>query len=297
MPVAPNNFGELLWPGINKIYGLSYKEHEQMYSRIFSVEGSQQAYEESLLLTGFGLVPEKGVGSGVTYNDPAQGWKHRITNITYGLGFIIASELYEDDLYGQINQYPKALARSVRQTIEINAANVLNRAFNDSYLGGDGKELCATDHLLKGGGSWSNTPLISTDLDETSVEQAYIDIDAWVDDEGLKINAKPKHLCVAVNNVWNAKKIFGSPLTPSDANNSINPAHNLLPWDYWTHLTDPDAWFLKTDCPNGLVFYWRRKPGFTMDNDFDSENAKYKTIFRMSVGWNDPRGVYASPGA
>jgi hypothetical protein len=296
-PITPSNFGELLWPGIRTIYGLQYREFPEEYSQIFNVESSSMAFEESLLLTGFGQVPEKSVGGSVTYNEPKQGWKHRITHTTYGLGFIVASELVEDDQYGKIRQYPKALARSVRQTIETIAANVLNRAFNNSYTGGDGLELCSDAHLLKGGGTWQNEPSSAADLDETSLEQAFIDIDGWVDDEGLKVNANPKKMIVAVNNVWNSTKLLDSQQTPFDANNSVNPANKIVPWMKSSYLDDPDAWFLTTDVMNGLVFYWRRKPAFTRDNDFDSENAKFKTVFRMSVGWDDPRGVYGSPGA
>lgn len=296
MPITPSNFGELLWPGIHTHYGLGYAQYPEEYPAMFEVRTSTLAYEDSLLLTGFGQIPQKGIGSSVQYNEPKQGWKHQSVHITFGLGFIVASELYEDDQYGKINQYPRELARSVRSTIETTAANIYNRAHNDSYLGADGLEMCSTVHLKKGGGTWSNEPTIPVDLDETSLEQALIDIAAFVNDEGLKINAQPVRLLVNTNNHWNAQKLLGSSQEPGTANNAINPAEGIMPYKVCHYFDDPNAWFIRTNVMNGPTFFWRRRPGFTMDNDFDSENAKYKTIYRMSVTWFDPRGVYGSPG-
>ncbi|MCR4287102.1 MAG: Mu-like prophage major head subunit gpT family protein, partial [Deltaproteobacteria bacterium] len=290
------NFGELIDPGLRKIYGDTYKDYPEEYSKIFSVESSKKAYEDTLSMTGFGLVPEKTEGTSISYDVAYQGYDHRLTHLTYGLGFIVTREMYEDDLYRKINSLPRALARSVRHTIEITAGNVLNRAFTSTYAGADGKELCATDHPLIAGGTLKNELTTAADLSMTSFEQALIDLADFTDDRGLLMAAKPKSLVIPSELSWTASQLLGSQKDPESANNAINPANGMVPFSVNHYLTDPDAWFITTDVPNGLVFYWRRRPEFTKDNDFDSENAKWKTTFRMSVGWDDYRGLFASPG-
>ena len=299
MSVNSSYFAELLEPGLRKIYGDKYKEYPEQYSGIFDVENSSKAFEETLNLSGFGLIAEKAQGSPITYDEPVKGPTHRITHLTYGKGFIITAEMYEDDQYKVMRALPGALARSVRVTIEQVAANILNRAFNSSYTGADSKELCATDHTLLGGGTYQNELTTAADLDMTSLEQALIDIGDMVDDRGLLIQAKAKKLILPPELEWQARRLLKSGMDPETANNSINPAQGSLPEGFVVnnYLTDPDAWFIKTDVPNGLIFYWRRKPSFTRDNDFDSENAKWKVTYRMSVGWDDPKGIFGSPGA
>jgi hypothetical protein len=298
MPVSTSNFGELLEPGLRRIYGLAYAQYPEEYSQIFSVETSTRAFEESLSLSGFGLVPEKPQGSSVSYSTPKQNWVHRLTHTAYGLGYIVTREMFEDEQYRQINNFSRALARSVRYTIEAVAANVLNNAFDSSVAtGGDGLELCSTAHLLGGGGTYRNELSAPADLSSTSLEQALIDISNLVDDQGLNIQAKPVKLVVPPKLDWTAQKLLGSTLEPESANNAINPANGRMPYTVNHFLTDPDAWFIITDVPNGLVFYWRRRPEFTRDNDFDTENAKFKTTFRFVAGWDDPRGIFGSPGA
>jgi len=297
MAVTTANFGELLEPGLKKIYGQEYAQYPEIYPKVFDVESSTKAFEESLSLTGFGQVPEKTQGASVSYSDPKENWVHRMSHVTYGLGYVISREMYEDDQYKKMGAFTKALARSVRHTAETIPSNVLNRAFNSTYTGGDGLELCSTAHLLGGGGTWQNELTTAADLDATSLEQALIDIGDMVDDAGLLVRANPSMMVVPNELAWTAKKLFGSSLDPDSANNAINPANDLMPYTVWNFLTDPDAWFIKTDIPNGLVTYFRRRPEFTRDNDFDSENAKFKTTFRMSAGWDDPRGIFGSPGA
>lgn len=297
MSVGTANFGELLEPGLRVIYGLEYDQYTEVYPRVFGVEPSTKAFEESLSLSAFGLVPEKDQGSGVSYANPKQNWKHRLTNLTYGLGYIVTREMNDDDLYGQIRKYTKALARSVRATVETVSSNVINRAFNGSYVGGDGLELCSTAHLLGGGGTFKNELTTAADLTATSLEQALIDIGDMVDDEGLLIHAKAKGLIIPNELNWTATKLLESTLDPDSANNAVNPAKSIVPYTVWNYLTDPDAWFLITDVSDGLVFYWRRKPEYTRDNDWDSENAKFKTTFRCVAGWDNPRGIFGSPGA
>lgn len=291
-------FGELLEPGLRRIYGDSYKTHPEEYPSMFSVETSKKKFEESLAMAGFGLVAEKAEGQSISYDDPIQGPTHQITHKTYGKGFQVSREMFEDDQYRKINSMPKQLARSVRVTIELTAANVINRAFNDSYTGADGKELCATDHVLIGGGTYKNELTTAADFDMTSFEQALIDIGDMVDDRGLPMHAKARALLIPNELSWQVARILQSEGDPETANRSMNPAKGRLSGNVIenTYLTDPDAWFLLTDVDDGLVFYWRRKPEFTKDNDFDSENAKWKTTYRMSVGWDDPRSIFGSPG-
>jgi hypothetical protein len=196
---------------------------------------------------------------------------------------------------------PKALARSVRQTVEYLAANHFNYAFTASaaYYGSDSKELCATDHPLVGGGTGRNELSTAADLDITSYEQALIDIQTFVDDASMKVAAKPRRMIIHPSNVFQAQMILKSSMLPDTANNNYNPAQGTMPGGYvvmhW--LTDEDAWFIQTDVPNGMTWIWRRRPEFTKDNDFDSENAKFKTTFRASSGWSDWRGIFGSPGA
>ena len=296
--ILTTNFGELLYPGLRKIWGDRYNDYPEEYSQIFGMETSTKAYEKTLGLTGLGLATEKTQGGGVDYDDAFQGNTQTLTHITYGLGFIVTSEMWEDDQYGKIRALPKALARSVRQTIETTAAVLLNNAFATTYnTGPDGLELCSTVHTLVGGGTFQNEPSTPADLEMTSMEQALIDIGDWVDERGLKVAIRAKKLIVAPENDWTAKQLLGSDKDPESNYNAINPAKGIMPYMVYHWLTDPDAWFILTDCQDGLVFYWRRRPDFTKDNDFDSDNAKFKATYRHSQGWDNPRGIYGSPGA
>lgn len=300
MSTNTGNFAELLEPGLRRIYGDEYKEWPEEYSKIFNVETSKRSFEESLNVATFGIVPQKTEGASVEYDDPIQGPTHRISHLTYGKGFIVTEEMYEDDLYRKINRLPKALGRSTRITIETTSANILNNAFVTTYnTGADGKELCATDHVLTDGGTYKNELTTAADFDLTSYEQALIDIGDFVDDRGLKLQAGPKNLVHPTELQWQVERVLGSPDDPTTANRSINPAKDKISGSpVMNHyLTDPDAWFITTNIPNGLVFYWRRKPRFTRDNDFDTENGKWKVTYRMSVGWDDPRAIFGSPGA
>ena len=301
MSTQSSNFGSLRDPGLKLIWGLGFKDWPKEYSEFFREENSKRAYEDSLSMSAFGLFPTKAEGKGITYDDAIQGPTRRQTHITYGKGFIVTREMMEDDLYNQINKLPKALARSGVITIEQTAANVLNRAFNASYTGADGVSLCNASHVRVDGGGYSNTIAIAADLDLTSLEQALIDIAAFVDDRGILIQARPKKLVVPTALAWQCARILKSTDDPETANRSINPARGIIPQGFVVnhYLTDPDAWFITTDLNDteGLVCYWRRRPDFGVDNEFDSENRKYKSTFRVSFGWDDPRGIYGSPGA
>ena len=302
MAITTGNFAKVLWPGVNSFYGIAYNEHKTEYTEIFETRNSRKAYEEIVGTSGLGMAAVKPEGEPVAYDNMRQGYTNRFTNITYGLGFIITREMVDDDQYDVImQQRARGLAQSMRKTKELVGANVLNRAFDSTYAGGDGKELCATDHPNVAGGTWSNELTTAADLSEAALEQACIDIGNWEDDRGLKIAAMPRKLIVNVNDQFEAERILMTDLRVGTADNDLNALKSMgkIPQGFRVnhYLSDPDAWFLITDCPDGLIHFERRADDFTMDNDFDTENAKYKATGRYSFGWADPRGVFGSPGA
>lgn len=296
MAIFTTNFNELLLPGLRKVYGLEYAQYPEEYSKVFDVQTSDKATEKEQSITGFGNLMVKPEGASVAYDQAFQGYKKEYTHVTYGLGFIITREMWEDDQYRQMVKLPRALARSVRNTTEIFGASVFNNAFTAGYVGADGIVLCATNHPLIGGGTFANKPAVDADLDITSFEQALYDIQAFVDDRGLKMAVRPKTLWVHPSNDFQAQYILKSDKLPDTADNNYNPARGALPYGILHWLTDPDAWFIQTDVSDGLTWFWRRRPEFTNDDDFDTENAKYKTTMRCSYGWTDPRCVYGSAG-
>lgn len=300
MAASTGDFGSQLAPGLRVIWGLEYKQHQTQYDKVFNVVKSGRNYEDDQELFGTGLVPQMSEGGGVSYDTIGEGASIRYTHINYGLGAIITRNMYDDDLYGKINNITKMLAKSGMHSIEIIGANVLNRAFSNSYLGADGLELCSTLHTTALGGTYRNEPSVAADLDVTSYEQMLIDLATQpIDNRGLKLPVKAQKLIIPTALEWEAQKILKSSQTPGIANNDYNPAQGTMPGGYMTMdwLTDTAAWFVKTDVMNGLTWMWRRKPDFSQDNDFDSDNAKFKTTFRCVAGWTDPRGLYGSPGA
>lgn len=297
MTMATGNFGELLEPGLREIWGVQQKQYDPEYTKVFEIKNSSKATEHTLSLAGFGVMPTKNQGASVSYDDAKQGNKQSLTHVTYGLGCIITLEMYEDDQYDKINAMPRLLSLAGNRRVETNAANILNNAFTAAYAGGDGKELCATDHPLEKGGTGRNELSTSADLSMTSLEQALIDIGAFVDGAGQLMKAMPKRLIIPTALEWTARQLLGSEKDPENANNAINPAKGMMPYVVMHYLTDPDAWFVQTDVMNGLVHYWRRKPAFTKDNDHDTDNAKFKETMRFIQGWDDFRCVFGSPGA
>jgi phage major head subunit gpT-like protein len=289
------NFADLLAPGFRQIFMNKFAQYAEQYSSVFNTDSSTRAYEDDSFVSGFGLAPVKGQGQGISYADPKQGFDKRYTHVTYGLGYFVTRELFDDDQYGKINRLPRSLARSMRATVETVAANVLNRAFDSTYTGGDAKELCATDHPLVGGGTQKNELTTAADLDATSFEQALIDIGDTTDDEGILLALRPMKLIVPSELDWAASTLLYSSLDPDSANNAINPAKGRMPYMVYNWLTDPDAWFILCE-DHELNFLWRRKIDFTKDNDFDTENARFKSTMRFSVGWSIPWGVFGSPG-
>lgn len=298
--ITTGSFAKALWPGINKWYGEAYNEHKVEYTQLFDTFNSRKAWEEDVGYTGFGLFQQKGEGESVSYDTARQGFISRYTHVSYGLGFIVTREVVEDDLYDIVAQKKaKGLAFSLRQTKETLAANVYNRAFNTSYLGGDGKALCVTDHPNVAGGTYANTLATAADLSEASLEQAVIDLMKHTNDRGLRISVMPKSIIVPVDLAFEADKIMKTEYEVGTSNNTVNVIRSRFPGGVQVnhYLTDTDAWFIRTNCPDGMKYFERRADSFSMDEDFDTDNAKYKATFRCSFGWSDPRGIYGSPGA
>lgn len=299
--MTTGNFAKMLWPGLNAIYGLSYKEFKTEYTDIFDTFKSDKAWEEELGVSSFGLAIQKGEGLPVQYDTQMQGFITRYTHAEYGLGFIITRNMVDDDQYGKIgSQRAKALARSMRQTKETVGANVLNRAFNTSYTGGDAKALAVSDHPNVAGGTWSNIPSTTVDISESALEQAVIDMGKWVDDRGLKIAVRPSKIIIPLDLDFETNKIMKTEYEVGTNNNTVNLVRSRFPAGVAVnhYLTDTDAWFIKSDFGGeGLKYFERRADSFDMDNDFDTSNAKFKAESRYVFGWTDPRAVYASAGA
>jgi len=303
--ITTGNFAKDLVPGVKTWYQTKYKEHPIEYLDIFEKVISTKAFEEEASATGFGLAQIKAEGDGIAYDDQSQGFINRYVHITYGLGFIITREMYEDGIaVTTALRRAGALAFSIRNTKEVVGANILNRAFNSAYTMGansDGKELCADDHPNKSGGTWRNELATAADLSEASLEQACIDIGALTTDRGLSIAIRPMKLVIPTALEFDAYRILKSIGRVDSANNDINAirASGKIPQGVAVnhYLTDADAWFLKTDCPDGLKYMERSADKFGTENDFDTDNAKFKSTFRGSFGWSDGKGVFGSPGA
>jgi len=289
-----------LEPGLNALFGLEYKNYENEHEQIYTMETSDRAFEEEVMESGFGEAPVKNEGAGVAYDQAQEVYTARYTHETIALAFSLTEEAVEDNLYDRLSaRYTKALARSMAQTKQIKAAAVLNGAFTSS-IGGDGKPLCATDHPTLGGPDLRNELSTPADLSETSLEQALIDIAAFTDERGLKIAVQGLKLIIPKELMFTADRILKSTLRASTADNDINAIRNMgmVPQGYTVNhfLTDPDAFFIRTDAPNGMKGFTRVaiKTGF--EGDFDTGNVRYKARERYSFGFSDPRGIFGSPG-
>ena len=290
-----------LEPGLNALFGLEYKNYANEHSQIFDTENSDRAFEEEVMLSGFGNAGVKPEGSSVNYDAATETFTARYTHETLALAFSITEEAIEDNLYDRLaSRYTKALARSMANAKQVKAANVLNRAFNSSYTGGDGLELCSTAHVLVSG-TEQNELSTAADLNETSLEQALIDVAALTDERGLKIAAQGRKMIIPAALQFTAERLLKSPGRVGTADNDINAVKNLgmIPQGYVVnhYLTDTDAWFLKTDVPNGLKHFVRAPIKTAMEGDFETGNVRYKARERYSFGWSDWRGVFGSPGA
>jgi len=290
-----------LEPGLNALFGLEYRNYADEAAEIFDTESSDRAFEEEVMLSGFGNAAVKPEGQGVSFDDAQETFTARYTNETIALAFAITEEAIEDNLYDRLaSRYTKALARSMANTKQIKGAAVLNNGFSATYAGGDGVALFSTAHPTLAG-TFSNTLATAADLNETSLEQSLIDIAAFTDERGLKIAARGTKLVVPSNLQFTSDRLLNTQGRVGTADNDINAIKNMgmIPQGYTVnhYLTDTDAWFIKTDVPNGLKHFSRTPIKTTMEGDFDTGNVRYKARERYVFGFSDPRGVFGSPGA
>jgi hypothetical protein len=290
-----------LLPGLNALFGLEYKSYGEEHKEIYDTETSERSFEEETKLSGFSAAPVKPEGNAIAYDNAQEAWTARYNHETIALGFSITEEAVEDNLYDSLSKrYTKALARAMAYTKQVKAASVLNNGFSSSYVGGDGQPLFSASHPLVSGGTNSNR-LTASDLNETSLEAAVIQIAGWTDERGLLIAAKPNKLIVPPALMFTAKRLLDTELRVATADNDINAlkAMGSIPGGYTVNhfLTDTNAWFLTTDVPNGMKHFVRTPLQNSMDGDFDTGNVRYKSRERYSFGWSDPLGMFASPGA
>jgi hypothetical protein len=291
-----------LLPGLNALFGLEYAKYGEEHKEIYETESSERSFEEETKLSGFGQAPVKNEGSAIAYDNAQEAFTARYTHETIAMGFAITEEAVEDNLYDSLSsRYTKALARGMAYTKQVKAAFVLNNAFAGGPTYGDGVVLCSTAHPLVSGGTNSNTPSTASDLNETSLENAVIQIAAWTDERSLLIAAKPKKLVIPPALQFVATRLLETELRVSTADNDINALKNngSIPDGYCVnhYLTDTNAWFLLTDVPNGLKHFIRTPMSTGMDGDFDTGNVRYKARERYSFGVSDPLGIFGSPGA
>jgi len=305
MAISRAQLAKELEPGLNSLFGLSYDEYDREYEDIFSIEDSNRAFEEEVLITGFGSAPTKTEGQGVSFDNATESYSARYTHDTVALAFALTEEAVEDNLYDSLGKrYVKALAKSMANTKEVKGADVLNNAFSSSFTGGDGKALIATDHPLSGGGSAANRATSMADLNETSLEDALIDISGFTDDRGLTISVQATKMIVPSELVFVAERILNSQLRSGTSDNDLNAVRStgVLPGGYSVnhYLTDPDAFFILTSVTeqgDGLKMFQRSGMETSMEPDFSTGNIRYKARERYSFGFSDWRGIYGSQGA
>jgi hypothetical protein len=291
-----------LLPGLNALFGLEYAKYGEEHKEIYETETSERSFEEETKLSGFSAAPVKNEGSAIQYDNAQEAWTARYTHETIAMGFSITEEAVEDNLYDSLSaRYTKALARGMSYTKQVKSAYVLNNAFTGGPTYGDGQVLCSTAHPLISGGTNSNRPTTGADLNETSLENAVIQIAAWTDERGLLIAAKPKKLVVPPSLMFVATRLLETELRVGTTDNDINALKNngSIPEGYCVNhfLTDTNAWFLLTDVPNGLKHFIRTPLQNGMDGDFDTGNVRYKARERYSFGVSDPLGIFGSPGS
>jgi hypothetical protein len=306
--INSGSFAKALWPGINAWYGKAYDEYSVEWTKLFDQYKSSKQFEEDVGVSSFGLAVVKPEGSPIYYDSERQAFVTRYQHVTYALGFVITREIMEDDQYDVVGQRKaQGLAFSMRQTKEVIAANIYNRAFNTAFTYGDGATLIASaggggsaNRPLFAGGTWTNGVATASDLSEAALEQAVIDIAGYTNDRGLLIAVRPKTLIIPRQLMFEADRILNANgRTGTDLNdpNALKDRGLFRDVVVNHYLTDTDAWFIRTDAPHGMKYFERRGDSFDMDNDFDTENAKYKASARYSFGMTDARGIYGSPGA
>jgi hypothetical protein len=291
-----------LLPGLNALFGLEYARYGEEHTEIYDTETSERSFEEETKLSGFSAAPVKNEGTAIAYDNAQEAWTARYNHETIAYGFALTEEAVEDNLYDSLSaRYTKALARAMAYTKQVKAAAILNNGFNPGYVGGDGVSLFAVNHPLVNGELNSNRPAVAADLNETSLENAVIQIAAWTDERGLLIAAKPKKLIVPPALQFVATRLLETKLRVGTTDNDINALENngSIPEGYTINhfLTDTNAWFLTTDVPNGMKHFVRTPLQNSMDGDFDTGNVRYKARERYSFGYSDPLGMYGSPGA
>jgi hypothetical protein len=291
-----------LLPGLNALFGMEYSSYGEEHKELYEVETSERSFEEETKLSGFSAAPVKVEGSAVAYDNAQEAWTSRYNHETIALGFSITEEAVEDNLYDSLSKrYTKALARAMAYTKQVKAASVLNQAFAAGVTGGDGVALCSTAHPLVSGGTNSNTFATQSDLNETSLEAAIIQIAGWTDERGLLIAAKGRKLIVPPALMFVAKRLLDTELRVGTTDNDINAlrAMGAISGGFTVNhfLTDTNAWFLLTDVPNGLKHFVRTPLQNSMDGDFDTGNVRYKSRERYSFGWSDPLAIFGSAGA
>ena len=291
-----------LLPGLNALFGMEYARYGEQHKEIYETETSERSFEEETKLSGFSAAPVKNEGSAIAYDNAQEAWTTRYKHETIALGFSITEEAIEDNLYDSLSaRYTKGLARAMAYTKQVKAAATLNNGFSASYVGGDGVALFSTAHPLVSGGTNSNRPSTAADLNETSLENAVIQIAAWTDERGLLIAAKPKKLIVPPALQFVATRLLETNLRVGTTDNDINALKNngSIPEGYTinNYLTDTNGWYLTTDVPNGLKHFVRSPLANSMDGDFDTGNVRYKARERYSFGWSDPLGMFGSPGS
>jgi hypothetical protein len=302
MAISRSQLLKELLPGLNALFGLEYKRYGEEHKELYETETSERSFEEETKLSGFSAAPVKNEGGAISYDNAQEAFTARYSHETIALGFSITEEAIEDNLYDSLSaRYTKALARAMAYTKQVKAASVLNNGFNSSYVGGDGQPLFSNAHPLVSGGTNSNVPPTSVDLNETSLEAATIQIAAWTDERGLLIAAKPRKLVIPPALMFVATRLLETNLRVGTNNNDINAIKNngTVPEGYTVNhfLTDVNAWFLLTDVPNGLKHFERTPLQNSMDGDFDTGNVRYKSRERYSFGWSDPLGAWGSSGS
>jgi hypothetical protein len=299
MAISRSQLVKELEPGLNALFGLEYNRYENQHAEIFATESSDRAFEEEVMLSGFGSAPIKQEGASVVYDQAQETFTARYTHQTIALAFSITEEAIEDNLYDRLAaRYTRALARSMSNTKQVKAAQVLNQAQFTAVVGGDGVSLINTAHPLATGGTFSNVLATAADLNETSLEQSLIDIAGFVDERGLKIALSGRKMIIPKELQFTAERLMKSPQRVGTADNDINAIVNMgmVPEGYRINnfLTDTDSFFLLTDVPNGLKMFVRSPIKTAMEGDFETGNVRFKARERYSFGFSDPRCIFGN---
>jgi len=302
MAISRAQLAKELEPGLNALFGLEYSKYGDEAAEIFESESSDRAFEEEVMLSGFGAAPTKSEGAGVEYDSATEIYTARYTHETVAMAFALTEEAVEDNLYDRLsNRYTRALARSMAHSKQVKGASILNNGFDNNFTGGDGKELLATDHPLSVGGTFANEPTTATDLNETALENGLISISQFTDERGLIVALRGRKLVIPAELQFVAERLMKSEGRVGTADNDINALRSsgAIPEGYTVNhfLTDPDAFFILTDAPNGLKHFTRAPLRTAMEGEFNTGNMRFKARERYSFGWSDPRAIYGSEGA